>query len=91
MPTLRTAATASSTRIDQVLPVTLATTPVRKYTPVDKLVNPFIKSLLGPITFFLGMPYRLISFLAVHEALLAGSSTGVYFYIGVAAGVIGKT
>jgi hypothetical protein len=36
MPTLRTAATASSTRIDQVLPVTPVVTPIRKYTPADK-------------------------------------------------------
>ena len=36
MPTLRTAATASSTRIDQVLYVTPIATPVQKYTPVDK-------------------------------------------------------
>ena len=35
------------------------------------------------------MPYRPTSFLAAHEALLAGLSAGVYFYIGVAAGVIG--
>ena len=39
--------------------------------------------------FFLGIPYRPIFFLAVHEALLAGLSAGVYFYIGVAAGVMG--
>ena len=37
------------------------------------------------------MPYRLISFLATYKALLAGSLTGVYFYIGVATGVIGGT
>jgi hypothetical protein len=37
------------------------------------------------------MPYRLISFLTAHKALLAGSSMGVYFYIGVAVGVTGKT
>jgi hypothetical protein len=37
------------------------------------------------------MPYRLISFLTAHKTLLAGSSIGVYFYIGVAAGVIGRT
>jgi hypothetical protein len=36
------------------------------------------------------MPYRLISFLAAHKALLAGLSAGVYFRIGVAAGVIGR-
>jgi hypothetical protein len=36
MPTLRTAATATSTRIDQVLPATPAATPVRKHTPTDK-------------------------------------------------------
>ena len=41
--------------------------------------------------FFLGMPYRLISFLAVYKALLAGLSIGVYFYTGVAIGVIGRT
>jgi len=37
------------------------------------------------------MPYRLISFLTAHKALLAGSSIGVYFYTGVAAGVMGGT
>jgi len=36
MPTLRTAATASSTRINQVLPVAPIATPVQKYTPIDK-------------------------------------------------------
>ena len=36
MPTLRTAATATSTRIDQALPTTPIATPVRKYTPADK-------------------------------------------------------
>ena len=35
------------------------------------------------------MPYRLISFLATHEAFLAGLLTGVCFYIGVAVGVTG--
>ena len=35
------------------------------------------------------MPYRPISFLTAHKALLAGLSTGVYFYTGVAAGVTG--
>ena len=35
MPTLRTAATASSTRIDQVISIT----PVRRYTPADELVR----------------------------------------------------
>jgi len=35
-PTLRTAVTASSTRTDQVSPVTPAATPVQKYTPVDE-------------------------------------------------------
>ena len=39
MPTLRTAATASSTRIDQVLPITPIATPVQKHTPVDKLAK----------------------------------------------------
>ena len=39
MPTLRTAATASSTRIDQVLPVTPTATPVQKYTPVDEPIR----------------------------------------------------
>jgi hypothetical protein len=39
--------------------------------------------------FFLGMPYRLISFLTAYKALLASLSAGVYFYIGVAAGVTG--
>ena len=41
--------------------------------------------------FFLGMPYRLISFLTIYKALLAGLSIGVYFYIGVAIGVTGIT
>ena len=41
--------------------------------------------------FFLGMPCRLISFLTVHKVLLAGLSVGVYFCIGVAAGVMGRT
>jgi hypothetical protein len=41
--------------------------------------------------FFLGIPYRLISFLTAHKALLAGSSIGVYFYTGVTTGVTGKT
>ena len=50
-----------------------------------------IKSLPGLVMFFLGIPYRLISFLAAHKALLAGLSMGVYFYIGVAVGVTGKT
>ena len=40
--------------------------------------------------FFLGIPYRLISFLTVHEVLLAGSSAGVYFCIRVAVGVVGR-
>ena len=37
------------------------------------------------------MPYRLISFLTVYKALLAGLSIGVYFRTGVAIGVIGRT
>ena len=37
------------------------------------------------------MPYRLISFLTAYKALLAGLSIGVYFYIGVTVGVIGRT
>ena len=41
--------------------------------------------------FFLGILYRLTSFLAAHKALLAGSSIGVYFYTGVAIGVTGGT
>jgi hypothetical protein len=48
-----------------------------------------IKSLPGLIMFFLGMPCRLISFFTVYEALLAGLSMGVCFYIRVAAGAIG--
>ena len=39
MPTLWTAATASSTHTDQVSPVTPIATPVRKYTPVDELAR----------------------------------------------------
>jgi hypothetical protein len=41
--------------------------------------------------FFLSIPYRLISFLTAYKALLASSSIGVYFYMGVAIGVIGGT
>jgi len=37
------------------------------------------------------MPYRLISFLTVYKVLLASLFIGIYFYIGVAAGVIGGT
>jgi hypothetical protein len=37
------------------------------------------------------MPYRLISSLAAYKVLLASLSIGVYFYTGVAAGVIGRT
>ena len=40
--------------------------------------------------FFLGIPYRLISFLTAYKALLASLSAGVYFYTGVAAGVTGR-
>ena len=40
--------------------------------------------------FFLGIPYRLISFLTAHEVLLASLSAGVYFYTGVTAGVTGR-
>ena len=36
------------------------------------------------------MPYRLISFLTVYKALLASSSTGVYFRTRVATGVAGR-
>jgi hypothetical protein len=41
--------------------------------------------------FFLGMPYRLISFLTIYKALLISSSIGICFYIGVAIGVAGRT
>jgi len=41
--------------------------------------------------FFLGMPYRPISFFTAHEALLASLSAGVCFCTGVAAGVTGRT
>ena len=37
------------------------------------------------------MPYRLISFLTAYKALLASLSMGVCFYIGVVAGVTGRT
>ena len=37
------------------------------------------------------MPYRLISFLTTYKALLISSSVGIYFYTGVAMGVIGRT
>jgi hypothetical protein len=39
MPTLRTAATATSTRINQVLPATPIATPIQKHTPADKLAK----------------------------------------------------
>ena len=39
MPTLWTAATATSTRINQALPITPIATPIRKYTPIDKLAK----------------------------------------------------
>jgi hypothetical protein len=41
--------------------------------------------------FFLGIPYRLISFLTAYKTLLASLSVGVYFYTGVATGVTGRT
>ena len=41
--------------------------------------------------FFLGIPYRLISFFTAYKALLASLFIEVYFYIGVTAGVIGGT
>jgi hypothetical protein len=50
-----------------------------------------IKSLPRLIMFFLGMPYRLISFFTVYEALLTNLFTGVCFHTGVAVGVIGET
>ena len=37
------------------------------------------------------MPCKLISFLTTYKALLASSSIGVYFCIGVAVGVMGRT
>jgi hypothetical protein len=40
--------------------------------------------------FFLGIPYRLISFLTAYKALLASLSMGVYFCIGVATGVTAR-
>ena len=36
------------------------------------------------------MPCRLTSFLTIYKAFLASLLAGVYFYIGVAAGVTGK-
>jgi len=50
-----------------------------------------INWLIWLLSLFLGMPYRPTSFLTAHEALLAGLSTGVYFYTGVAIGVMGRT
>ena len=41
--------------------------------------------------FFLGILYRLIFFFTAHEALLAGLSTEIYFYIKAAMGVTGGT
>ena len=55
----------------------------------NTLVNLVIKSLPRLVIFFLGISYRLISFLTVYKALLAGSSVGVYFYTGVTIRVIG--
>ena len=39
MPTLQTAATASNTYINQVLPITPIVTYVQKHTPADKLAK----------------------------------------------------
>ena len=39
MPTLRTAATASSTYTEQALPATPAVTLIRKHTPADELAR----------------------------------------------------
>ena len=50
-----------------------------------------IESLPRLVMFFLGIPSRPISFLAVYEALLASLSAGVCFRTGVAAGVTGGT
>jgi len=50
-----------------------------------------IKSLPGLVMFFLGMPYKLISFIATHKAFLACLFMGVCFYTGVATGVISGT
>jgi len=41
--------------------------------------------------FFLGMPYRPISFLTTYKVFLVYLFAGVCFYIGVAVGVIGRT
>jgi len=41
--------------------------------------------------FFLGIPYKPISFLTTYKVLLNSLSIGVYFYTGVAVGVIGTT
>ena len=41
--------------------------------------------------FFLGIPYKLISFLAIYKAFLASLLIGVYFYTEVTIGVIGGT
>jgi len=41
--------------------------------------------------FFLGIPYKLVSFLTAYKALLVSLFIGVYFYTGVTAGVIGRT
>ena len=48
-------------------------------------------SLPKLVIFFLGILYRLISFFAAYKVLLASSFTGVYFYIKVTIGVIGRT
>ena len=53
------------------------------------MVDLIIKSFPRLVMFFLGMPCRLIFFLTVYKALLADSSMGVYFYMGVTAGVMG--
>ena len=49
-----------------------------------------IKSLLILIILFLGMLYRLISFLPIYIASSTSLSIGVYIYIGVAIGVIDR-
>ena len=41
--------------------------------------------------FFLGIPYRLISFLTTYKAPLISLFIGVCFYTGVAIGVIDRT
>ena len=57
----------------------------------EQSANIVIKSLSKFIIFFLGMPYRLASFLTIYKALLIGLFVEVYFYTEIVIEVAGKT